>query len=397
MSTRELAINVPGGSFTYRLGDDTFEGFGPRLKRELGHARKAALIIGETCDEALVSAISAELDAGDFIQETFALPAGEELGSLAVACGAMDEMAMHDIRNRDVIVALGDQAIIDTACFIAALYGGGCELALVPTTLDAMQTPGLLRPALNLPNAQRMVEARTTPQYVNADFNLMTPTASRDNRLAFARIAQLALVNSQLEFNRVKLSAQHVPTNENAALLESMIRSIQACATIAIRDSIGDVPRRLREDHFGITVATALKEALGARALSPGDFLAEGLRLEVELARHFAGLDDELADGTHAILDDLALNPQPFALTTDELIMALRATRPRRTRKIYLSLPCAPATFKPLGFDPDDLRACIDEFLDHRRSLLPFDKQPHEVERRIHLAETEPEDEEEFQ
>lgn len=395
MSTRELIINVPGGSFTYRLGTGTFEGFGQRLKTELGHARKAAVIIADDCDDRLVEALTYELDAGDFVQETFSLPADDDLGSLMYACATMDEMSMHDIRDRDVVVALGNQQIMETACFIAAVYGGGCELALVPTTLDAMQTSALLRPALNLPNAQRMVQARCVPNYVVADLE-MTQNLASSNRLAYARIAQLALVNSQLEFNRVRSSAAQVITDENSALLESMIRSIQSHATIAIRDDIGDVPKRLREDHFGVTTARALQEALGRHALSEGDALAEGLRLEIELARSCAGLDDELADDMHVILDRLGLSPQPFALSEEELVMALRTTRPRRTRKIYFSLPSAPATFRPVGLTPDELMQYVAPFCAQRIELLPFDQQPSERMRKMTLAETYPEDEEEF-
>src|SRR5262249_25435980 len=152
---------------------------------------------------------------------------GELSKDLPTACYLLDCLAQSDVRRRDILIAVGGGAIIDTAGWVASIYMRGISYINAPTTLLAQVDAALGgKVAVNHDTAKNLIGAFYAPDTVVSCTDWLTTLDSRQVRSGLAEVIKLAVISSRQLFTFIE---QHLESLE--ALDRECLKSLVHAAS----------------------------------------------------------------------------------------------------------------------------------------------------------------------
>jgi 3-dehydroquinate synthase len=301
-----------------------------------------AMITDETVDILHAERISQWLSAHVSKLQKIVLPAGESSKSLPTAFHLLDWLAQSGIRRRDIIVAVGGGAIIDTGGWVASIYMRGISYLNVPTTLLAQVDAAIGgKVAVNHNTAKNLIGGFYAPDAVVSCTDWLSTLDSRQFRSGLAEAIKMAVISSgQL----LAFIEQHLESL--AALdprcLQSLVHaaSVIKCGLVERDPYEVDLRRTL---NFGHTVGHAVETVTGYGPVLHGEAVAYGMAVAIRVARARGVLAPSIAARIVAILRSVglpvALGDLPAVPEEEDVIRALEKVRQVRDGSLRFVLP----------------------------------------------------------
>ena len=329
-------------SSTYNIHVSSDENTALKAIAEAVGNRMVAMITDETVDTLHAERISQWLSAHGSKLQKIVLPAGESSKSLPTACHLLDWLAQSDIRRRDIIVAVGGGAIIDTGGWVASIYMRGISYLNVPTTLLAQVDAAIGgKVAVNHNTAKNLIGSFYAPDAVVSCTDWLSTLDSRQFRSGLAEAIKMAVISSS---QLLAFIEQHLESL--AALdpryLQSLVHAASVIKCVLVERDPYEVDLR-RTLNFGHTVGHAVETVTGYGPVLHGEAVAYGMAVAIRVARARGVLAPSVASRIVAILRSVGL---PVALRDlaavpeeEDVIRALEKVRQVRDGSLRFVLP----------------------------------------------------------
>ena len=132
---KEVQVNVPGHSYTIKLGSGVIKDLPAELKRL--NPSSCLIVTNITVGSLYLKKVS-ELCNTVCRTESVVLPDGEAYKDWNSVSAILEKLASMGADRKSVVIALGGGVVGDLAGFAAAIYMRGIRFIQVPTTLLAM-------------------------------------------------------------------------------------------------------------------------------------------------------------------------------------------------------------------------------------------------------------------
>lgn len=186
----------------------------------------------------------------------------------------------------DLVLAVGDEGVVDVAGFLAATYNRGTRWAVVPRSLEALVDSSVGgKVALDLPQARNLLGAVHQPVAVLSDPDGVTPATDPRFGAGVAEAVKTALVADPSDVDLLLEQAPAVLAGDVEAVAALVRRAVATKARIVTADE-REAAGRLHL-NYGHTFSHAF-EQLGVDR----DALPLGLMAAAHLARRLGFLDD---------------------------------------------------------------------------------------------------------
>jgi 3-dehydroquinate synthase len=329
-------------SSTYSIHVSSDENTALKAIAEAVGNRMVAMITDETVDILHAERISQWLSAHVSKLQKIVLPAGESSKSLPTAFHLLDWLAQSGIRRRDIIVAVGGGAIIDTGGWVASIYMRGISYLNVPTTLLAQVDAAIGgKVAVNHNTAKNLIGGFYAPDAVVSCTDWLSTLDSRQFRSGLAEAIKMAVISSgQL----LAFIEQHLESL--AALDPSCLQSLVHAASVIKCGLVERDPYEVdlrRTLNFGHTVGHAVETVTGYGPVLHGEAVAYGMAVAIRVARARGVLAPSIAARIVAILRSVglpvALGDLPAVPEEEDVIRALEKVRQVRDGSLRFVLP----------------------------------------------------------
>jgi 3-dehydroquinate synthase len=329
-------------SSTYSIHVSSDENTALKAIAEAVGNRMVAMITDETVDTLHAERISQWLSAHVSKLQKIVLPAGESSKSLPTACHLLDWLAQSDIRRRDIIVAVGGGAIIDTGGWVASIYMRGISYLNVPTTLLAQVDAAIGgKVAVNHNTAKNLIGGFYAPDAVVSCTDWLSTLDSRQFRSGLAEAIKMAVISSS---QLLAFIEQHLESL--AALdprcLQSLVHAASVIKCVLVERDPYEVDLR-RTLNFGHTVGHAVETVTGYGPVLHGEAVAYGMAVAIRVARARGVLAPSVASRIVAILRSVglpvALRDLPAVPEEEGVIRALEKVRQVRDGSLRFVLP----------------------------------------------------------
>jgi len=329
-------------SSTYSIHVSSDENAALKAIAEAVGNRMVAMITDETVDTLHAERINQWLSAHVSKLQKIVLPPGESSKSLPTACHLLDWLAQSDIRRRDIIVAVGGGAIIDTAGWVASIYMRGISYLNVPTTLLAQVDAAIGgKVAVNHDTAKNLIGSFYAPDAVVSCTDWLSTLDSRQFRSGLAEAIKMAVISSgQL----LAFIEQHLESLValDPSCLQSLVHAASVIKCVLVERDPYEVDLR-RTLNFGHTVGHAVETVTGYGPVLHGEAVAYGMAVAVRVARARGVLARSVASRIVAILRSVglpvALGDLPAVPEEEHLIQALEKVRQVRDGRLRFVLP----------------------------------------------------------
>jgi 3-dehydroquinate synthase len=329
-------------SSTYSIHVSSDENAALKTIAEAVGNRMVAMITDETVDTLHAERINQWLSAHVSKLQKIVLPPGESSKSLPTACHLLDWLAQSDIRRRDIIVAVGGGAIIDTAGWVASIYMRGISYLNVPTTLLAQVDAAIGgKVAVNHDTAKNLIGSFYAPDAVVSCTDWLSTLDSRQFRSGLAEAIKMAVISSgQL----LAFIEQHLESLAalDPSCLQSLVHAASVIKCVLVERDPYEVDLR-RTLNFGHTVGHAVETVTGYGPVLHGEAVAYGMAVAVRVAHARGVLARSVASRIVAILRSVglpvALGDLPAVPEEEHLIQALEKVRQVRDGSLRFVLP----------------------------------------------------------
>jgi 3-dehydroquinate synthase len=329
-------------SSTYSIHVSSDENAALKAIAEAVGNRMVAMITDETVDTLHAERINQWLSAHVSKLQKIVLPPGESSKSLPMACHLLDWLAQSDIRRRDIIVAVGGGAIIDTAGWVASIYMRGISYLNVPTTLLAQVDAAIGgKVAVNHDTAKNLIGSFYAPDAVVSCTDWLSTLDSRQFRSGLAEAIKMAVISSgQL----LAFIEQHLESLAalDPSCLQSLVHAASVIKCVLVERDPYEVDLR-RTLNFGHTVGHAVETVTGYGPVLHGEAVAYGMAVAVRVAHARGVLARSVASRIIAILRSVglpvALGDLPAVPEEEHLIQALEKVRQVRDGSLRFVLP----------------------------------------------------------
>ena len=329
-------------SSTYSIHVGSDENAALKAIAEAVGNRMVAMVTDETVDTLHAERINQWLSAHVSKLQKIVLPTGESSKSLPTACHLLDWLAQSDMRRRDIIVAVGGGAIIDTAGWVASIYMRGISYLNVPTTLLAQVDAAIGgKVAVNHDTAKNLIGSFYAPEAVVSCTDWLSTLDSRQFRSGLAEAIKMAVISSgQL----LAFIEQHLESLValDPSCLQSLVHAASVIKCVLVERDPYEVDLR-RTLNFGHTVGHAVETVTGYGPVLHGEAVAYGMAVAVRVARARGVLARSVASRIVAILRSVglpvALGDLPAVPEEEHLIQALEKVRQVRDGSLRFVLP----------------------------------------------------------
>lgn len=329
-------------SSTYSIHVSSDENTALKAIAEAVGNRMVALITDETVETLHAERISQWLSAHVSKLQKIVLPSGEASKSLPTAFRLLDWLAQSDIRRRDIIVAVGGGAIIDTAGWVASIYMRGISYLNVPTTLLAQVDAAIGgKVAVNHDTAKNLIGGFYAPDAVVSCTDWLSTLDSRQFRSGLAEAIKMAVISSS---ELLAFIEQHLESLAalDPSCLQSLVHAASVIKCVLVERDPYEVDLR-RTLNFGHTVGHAVETVTGYGPVLHGEAVAYGMSVAIRVARARGVLAPSVASRIVAILQSVglpvALGELPAVPEEEDVIRALEKVRQVRDGSLRFVLP----------------------------------------------------------
>ncbi|PRY17916.1 bifunctional shikimate kinase/3-dehydroquinate synthase [Kineococcus rhizosphaerae] len=270
-----VLVAPPGGTYRVHVRAGSLADVGPQLP-----ATGKVLVVGRAADPSLARILPG-LRAQAHVVE---LPEGpvktlDVYGRLALHAA---EIALHP---DDLVLAVGDEAVVDVAGFLAATYNRGVRWAVVPRSLEGLVDSSLGgKVALDLPQARNLLGAVHQPVAVFSDPQGVSADTDPRFGAGLAEAVKTALVADPSDLELLVAGAPAVLAGDVEAISALVRRAVVTKARIVTADE-REAAGRLHL-NYGHTFSHAFEQ------FDVENPLSLGLMAAAHLARRLGLLDD---------------------------------------------------------------------------------------------------------
>lgn len=304
--------------------------------------RMVAMITDETVEELHAERISQWLTGHVPKVQKIVLPAGEASKGLPTACRLLDWLAHSDMRRRDVLVAVGGGAIIDTAGWVASIYMRGVSYVNVPTTLLAQVDAAIGgKVAVNHDTAKNLIGGFYAPDAVVSCTDWLGTLDSRQFRSGLAEAIKMAVISSRQLLDFIEQHLEPLAALDRRCL-QTLVHAASAIKCVLVeRDPYeADLRRTL---NFGHTVGHAVETVTGYGPVLHGEAVAYGMTVALRVASARGVLAPSVAARIVGILRavglPVTLEDLPMTPAAEDVIRALEKVRQVRDGSLRFVLP----------------------------------------------------------
>jgi 3-dehydroquinate synthetase/shikimate kinase len=272
-----ILVAPPGGTYRVLVRRGVLAEVGSQLP-SVG----SVLVVARSGEPALPTVL-AGLDRASTVVE---LPAGpvKTLATYGDLAERAAEIALHP---DDLVLAVGDEAVIDVAGFLAATYNRGVRWVVVPRSLESLVDSSIGgKVALDLPQARNLLGAVHQPVAVLSDPDGISPATDPRFGTGIAEAVKTALVADPADLDLLVESAPDVLTGKPKAIAALVRRAVATKARIVTADE-RQAGGRLHL-NYGHTFSRAFEQVLHDDV----NALPLGLMAAAHLARRLGMLDD---------------------------------------------------------------------------------------------------------
>jgi len=329
-------------SSTYSIHVSSDENTALKAIAEAVGNRMVAMITDETVDTLHAERINQWLSAHVSKLQKIVLPPGESSKSLSTACHLLDWLAQSDIRRRDIIVAVGGGAIIDTAGWVASIYMRGISYLNVPTTLLAQVDAAIGgKVAVNHDTAKNLIGSFYAPDAVVSCTDWLSTLDSRQFRSGLAEAIKMAVISSGQLLAFIEQHLESLAALDSRCL-QSLVHAASVIKCVLVERDPYEVDLR-RTLNFGHTVGHAVETVTGYGPVLHGEAVAYGMAVAIRVARARGVLAPSVAERIVAILRSVglpvALGDLPAVPEEEDVIRALEKVRQVRDGSLRFVLP----------------------------------------------------------
>ena len=175
---KEVQVNVPGHSYTIKLGSGVIKDLPAELKRL--NPSSCLIVTNITVGSLYLKKVS-ELCNTVCRTESVVLPDGEAYKDWNSVSAILEKLASMGADRKSVVIALGGGVVGDLAGFAAAIYMRGIRFIQVPTTLLAMVDSSVGgKTGMNMTAGKNLVGAFHQPEAVIADSDFLRTLPERE-------------------------------------------------------------------------------------------------------------------------------------------------------------------------------------------------------------------------
>jgi len=304
--------------------------------------RMVAMITDETVEELHAERISQWLAGHVSKIQKIVLPAGEASKGLPTACRLLDWLAQSEMRRRDVLVAVGGGAIIDTAGWVASIYMRGISYVNVPTTLLAQVDAAIGgKVAVNHDTAKNLIGGFYAPDAVVSCTDWLGTLDSRQFRSGLAEAIKMAVISSRQLLDFIEQHLESLAALDRRCL-QTLVHAASAIKCVLVERDPYEVDLR-RTLNFGHTVGHAVETVTGYGPVLHGEAVAYGMTVALRVASARGVLAPAVAARVVGILRavglPVALEDLPVAPAPEDVIRALEKVRQVRDGSLRFVLP----------------------------------------------------------
>ena len=327
---------------TYSIHVTSDEDTALKALAEAVGGRMVAMITDEEVDKLHAERIKQWLSGHASKVQKIALPPGETSKSLPTACHLLDWLAQSDMRRRDILVAVGGGAIIDTTGWVASIYMRGISYINLPTTLLAQVDAAIGgKVAVNHDTAKNLIGAFYAPDLVVSCTSWLGTLDARQFRAGLAEAIKLAVISSTQLLAFIEQHLESLAALDRTCLQSLVHAASSIKCTLVERDPYEvDLRRTL---NFGHTVGHAVETVTGYGPVLHGEAVAYGMAVAVRVAAARGVLPPAVAArivgllravGLPVLLGELRVAP-----AAEDVIVALDKVRQVRDGSLRFVLP----------------------------------------------------------
>lgn len=378
IAPRRQSLVLRSGSCDMRVGQDALDLLGQCLKAVSGKPRKTVIVEqAGTSDEVVELCRRSVIDAGYEVASLEA-PAGRAARNIAFANTLTAKLVAEGITADDPIVVIGDGDAISGALYVSSTWRGGCVLAAVPTTLDAMVEVLPTPRALDLEGAQEALLAKGNVRLAICDIDII-PRDGATTLLGYAYMIATAVVSSKATFSDFavcadKLLAWDPETVTKCIMDSSKARCRVASSTaIAMRQGVG----------YGQNFARALERCISSAEVDTERYavdtnpcfaalVGEGLRIAARFAAAYKPEKSELLDMVFTqdgMLDKFGLKEVACVVDPEQFVSELRAVEFERSNRFMPAIPLDYGRVRLTTLDDEVIAEHIAAWCKSRRKL----------------------------
>jgi 3-dehydroquinate synthase len=327
---------------TYSIHVTSDEDTALKALAEAVGGRMVAMITDEEVDKLHAERIKQWLSGHASKVQKIVLPPGETSKSLPTACHLLDWLAQSDMRRRDILVAVGGGAIIDTTGWVASIYMRGISYINLPTTLLAQVDAAIGgKVAVNHDTAKNLIGAFYAPDLVVSCTSWLGTLDARQFRAGLAEAIKLAVISSTQLLAFIEQHLESLAALDRTCLQSLVHAASSIKCTLVERDPYEvDLRRTL---NFGHTVGHAVETVTGYGPVLHGEAVAYGMAVAVRVAAARGVLPPAVAArivgllravGLPVLLGELRVAP-----AAEDVIVALDKVRQVRDGSLRFVLP----------------------------------------------------------
>jgi 3-dehydroquinate synthase len=311
------------------------------LAEALG-GRMTAMITDETVDKLCAERTREWLSGHGLRIQKIVLPPGESSKSLPTACRLLDWLAQSEMRRRDILLAVGGGAIIDTAGWVASIYMRGISYINVPTTLLAQVDAAIGgKVAVNHDTGKNLIGAFYAPSAVVSCTDWLGTLDSRQVRSGLAEAIKMAVISSPQLLAFIERHLESLLALDRSCL-KTLVYAASAikCALVERDPYEVDLRRTL---NFGHTVGHAVETVTGYGPVLHGEAVAYGMAVAIQVAMARGVLSPAVGSRIVGILRAVGLpvllGELPATPAAEDIIAALAKVRQVRDGSLRFVLP----------------------------------------------------------
>lgn len=304
--------------------------------------RRAAVVTDRTVRTLHCEKLTAVLEEHSRLLGCTLVDPGEAGKSLQTAYRLIDWLAQIGLARRDVLVAVGGGALLDTVGWVASAYMRGVPYVNVPTTLLAQVDAGIGgKVGVDHASAKNLVGAFYQPRAVISCLTYLNTLDTRHLRSGLAEVVKKAVIASPELFAFLTDNAVDLVAGQGQAL-DTLVRSASAikCELVSRDPYERDLRRPL---NFGHTIGHAVETVTGYGPVLHGEAVAFGMAAAVRIARARTMIAAETAGQVIGLLTTLNLpvhlDELPAVPETSAVLAALDKIRQIRDGGLRFVLP----------------------------------------------------------
>ncbi len=336
-SQTHVRVELGPRSYEIRVVTGHANGFGTFARESLdatwsGRNCHRALLVTDENVAALQASYAAELARVGITASLAVIPSGEPSKSLAIASDLYDDLVRLRADRHTAIVALGGGVVGDLAGFVAATYGRGLPLLMVPTTLLAQVDSSVGgKVGVNHPRAKNIIGAFHQPVGVWIDTETLHSLPDREYRCGLAEVVKYGVILDAPFFAFLEENADAILARSPQPLRHTISRSCELKADVVSKDEREETGLRAML-NFGHTIGHAIESVAGYDGdYLHGEAVAVGMVAESRLAERLGWIKDDVTNRLRNLLEKFGLPVAPASLDPDALVEAM--TRDKKNQK----------------------------------------------------------------